>query len=65
MPGKTGLVVAQTLKEMRPDLPVAMVSGYITEEVREKALLAGVDEVIYKTNSVEDLFKSVARLAKT
>ena len=63
MPGMSGLEVARLLKEIRPDLPVAMASGYITDELRQKAPTAGVSELIYKPNTVDVLCEVVARLA--
>ena len=63
MPGMSGLDVACALKEIRADLPVVLASGYITEELRAKAPAAGVRELIYKPNTVEDLCDAVARLA--
>jgi CheY-like chemotaxis protein len=63
MPGMSGLEVAQALKAIRPDLPVVMASGYITEELRAKAPAAGIRELIYKPNTVEDLCAAVARFA--
>ena len=65
MPGMSGLEVAQALKEIRPDLPVVMASGYISEELRAKAPAAGVRELIYKPNTVEDLCEAIARFAIT
>jgi PAS domain S-box-containing protein len=63
MPGMSGLDVARAIKEIRADLPVAMASGYITDELRQQAPMAGVSELIYKPNSVEDLCEMVARQA--
>jgi len=63
MPGLSGLEVARALRDIRADLPVAMASGYITDEMREQAPAAGVSELIYKPNTVEDLCEAVARLA--
>ncbi|MBK7471540.1 MAG: response regulator [Betaproteobacteria bacterium] len=37
MPGISGLDVARTIRDARPGLPVVMVSGYITEELRAQA----------------------------
>jgi YesN/AraC family two-component response regulator len=37
MPGMSGLDMAQALKEIRADLSVVLESGYITEELRQKA----------------------------
>jgi len=65
MPGMSGLQVAQALKQVRGDLPVALASGYITDELRAKAPAAGISELIYKPNTVEELCAAVARLAQT
>jgi CheY-like chemotaxis protein len=65
MPGTSGLEVARALREIRADLPVALASGYITEELREKAPAAGVRELIYKPDTVEDFCQTVARLVNT
>ncbi|MEQ1773937.1 MAG: response regulator [Burkholderiales bacterium] len=62
MPGISGLAVVQELKKIRVDLPVAMASGYLTDDLRAKALAAGVCELIYKPNTVEELCEAVARL---
>ena len=48
-----------------PDSPVAITSGYISEELRAQAPAAGVSELIYKPNTVEELFAAVDRLART
>ena len=63
MPGLSGLEVARALREIRPDLPVALASGYITEELRAEAPAAGVIELVYKPNTVDELCAVVARLA--
>jgi CheY-like chemotaxis protein len=63
MPGMSGLDVAMALREIRADLPVVLASGYITEELRQKAPAAGVRELIYKPNTVDDLCAAVARFA--
>jgi CheY-like chemotaxis protein len=65
MPRMSGLQVAQALKEIRADLPVALASGYITEELRQKAPAAGISELIYKPNTADELCEAVARLART
>jgi PAS domain S-box-containing protein len=63
MPGMSGLAVASALREIRADLPVVLASGYITEELRAKAPAAGIRELIYKPNTVDDLCEAVARCA--
>jgi CheY-like chemotaxis protein len=57
------LEVARALRKLRADLPVAVASGYITEELRQDAPAAGVSELIYKPDTVADLCKAIARLA--
>jgi PAS domain S-box-containing protein len=63
MPGMSGLEVAQALRDIRPDLPVVMASGYINEDLRAKAPAVGIRELIYKPNTVEDLCDAIARFA--
>ncbi len=62
MPGLSGLGFARELKARRPSLPVAIASGYISEELRRDAPAAGVDELIYKPDTVEDLCEAIERL---
>lgn len=64
MPGMSGLRLAREMKALRPDLPVAIVSGYISEELRQQAPAAGVDELIYKPDTVEALCTAIERLLK-
>ncbi len=55
MPGVSGLEVAQELAALRPELPVYISSGYITEELMLKAQAAGVRGVLQKQNTLEEL----------
>ena len=64
MPGMSGLEVAKAVLAINPALPVAVASGYITDELQADALAAGVREVVFKTDAVEDFCAMVARLAK-
>ena len=65
MPDMSGLELARALKQVRPDLPIAMASGYINDELREEAPAAGISELIYKPDTVDELCDAVARLAHT
>ena len=62
MPEFSGLDVARELAAIRPDLPVVISSGYLTEEQRAELLRAGVCDVIKKENTLEDLGPLVHRL---
>lgn len=64
MPRMSGLRLAREVKALHPNLPVAIASGYISEELRLQAPAAGVDEVIYKPDTVEALCEAIARLIR-
>jgi CheY-like chemotaxis protein len=55
MPGVSGLQVARLMRAIRPDLRVVLVSGYVTDELRHRANDAGVQNVLFKPDSGEDL----------
>jgi PAS domain S-box-containing protein len=61
MPGISGLDVARECLKVRKDLPVMLASGYVTEELREKARALGIREIIYKPDLVEDLAQAIHR----
>ncbi len=62
MPGISGLDVAREVRLIRDDLPVAVASGFIDEDLRSQAAGAGVREMIFKANAVEDFCDVVQRL---
>jgi two-component system, cell cycle sensor histidine kinase and response regulator CckA len=62
MPEMSGIGLARALKAIRPDLPVAIASGYISEELRREAPAAGVDEIIYKPDTVEALCRAIEKM---
>lgn len=55
MPGFSGLDVARELVCIRPDLPVVIGSGYITDELRTEALRLGVCGLLEKQKMFEEL----------
>ncbi len=65
MPGLSGIQVAQELARIRPDLPVVIASGYVTEELRSNALQAGVRHIIDKADVVDDLSNVIQRVLAT
>ncbi|WP_284336422.1 ATP-binding protein [Comamonas sp. NoAH] len=62
MPGYCGVDLVRDSKSIRPDLPVALASGYITAEIEAQALAAGATALIYKPNDVDELCETVDRL---
>ncbi|MEX2198381.1 MAG: ATP-binding protein [Burkholderiales bacterium] len=62
MPGISGTQVAQAIHDVRRDLPVVVVSGYINEELRAQAAAAGVRELVFKAQEMEELRDVVQRV---
>ena len=62
MPGMSGIDVAREVLLINPQLPVAVASGYISDELQSEAQAAGVREVVFKTDAVEAFCEVVARL---
>jgi len=61
MPGLSGVQVAELLRMIRPDLPVILTSGNITDDLRESAAHAGVSHVLHKPSTMEELAEVVHR----
>jgi len=62
MPGVSGVDVARAIRDVRPSLPVLMVSGYINDQLRQQADAAGVRELFAKPHEEEDLRDTIQRL---
>jgi PAS domain S-box-containing protein len=62
MPGFSGLDVARELATLRPQLPVVISSGYITEELRTEARRAGARGLLEKQNTFQELSGLVGRI---
>lgn len=62
MPGMSGLDVARAVREVRPNLPVLMVSGYINDQLRAQAAAAGIRELFSKPHEEEDLRDAIQLL---
>lgn len=62
MPGMSGVEVARDMRRMRPDLPVAIVSGHVSDKLLVEASEAGVIEVMGKQDSMDALGQSIREL---
>jgi CheY-like chemotaxis protein len=62
MPGYSGLDLLRAVKSIRPELPVALASGYVTPELEKGAYEAGASALVYKPNDVNELCETVQRL---
>ena len=63
MPGYSGLELVRAARAIRPDLPVALASGYVTPDIEQAALAEGARALIHKPNDVAELCATVDRLA--
>jgi signal transduction histidine kinase/CheY-like chemotaxis protein len=64
MPNLSGLEVARAVRARRPDLPILLLSGNLADEVRAEAAKLGVQSVLQKPWSFEDLAEAVNRLVR-
>jgi CheY-like chemotaxis protein len=61
MPGITGPHLAQKLREIRKDVPIIMTSGYIRDEDREAARALQINQLVYKSDTVEELAEALSK----
>jgi len=64
MPGYCGVDLLREARQIRPDLPVALASGYVTAEIEQSAIAAGARALIHKPNDVDELCDTVQRLLR-
>ena len=62
MPGFCGVDLLREARAVRPDLPVALASGYVTAEIEQRAIEEGVGALIHKPNDVEEFCEIVQQL---
>lgn len=61
MPEISGLQLAVEVLKVRPDVPVMLASGFITDDLQAEAMRLGVFEVLHKPVSVAQLGETLAR----
>jgi PAS domain S-box-containing protein len=64
MPGLTGTQLALALRKRRPDLPIVLVSGYTGPMLTERALGAGITEVLKKPVQSREIASALARVLR-
>jgi signal transduction histidine kinase/ActR/RegA family two-component response regulator len=62
MPRHSGLELAERVRDLRPELPVILASGYITDELRREAAAIGVHHLFDKPRGIEDLCGLIGRV---
>jgi len=62
MPSMTGIELAKRLREVRPELPIVLVSGYMGPLLEQDATLAGIDSILTKPLDLLHLSETMAGL---
>jgi len=62
LPGIDGMETARQARDLRPDLPIAMVTGYASEESTTEAAAIGIDDYIKKPIDVDSFRRRVREL---
>jgi PAS domain S-box-containing protein len=62
MPGSSGLDLAREAMRLRPGLPVAIASGYVSNELSHGAAALGIRHILQKQNLFEELVPVVLRI---
>ena len=62
MPGMDGLQLSRNLREIDPDLPIVMATGYAPDSVPLRPNEEGIDRVIRKPFSLEEVLGLVKRV---
>ena len=62
MPGYSGVDLLHEARLIRPDLPIALASGYVTPEIEKSALAEGARALIHKPNDVDEMCETLQGL---
>ena len=62
MPGISGLQFAQQIREVRPDIPVILTSGYVSPEDKLKADRLGIRAILTKPVNTKELLATLAEV---
>ena len=65
MPDLIGSALADKLREIRPDIPIVLMSGYAGTHVLERARAAGISEVLRKPLQGKDIAECLGRVLRS
>lgn len=64
MPGMDGLETLRIVKEIRPELPVLILSAYSEDQYALRVLRAGANGYLMKTSATEELVEAIQRVVE-
>jgi len=62
MPEMTGSELAREIRRIRPDIPIVLMSGYVTPALIDRAREIGIKEVLAKPLAARDIARSLAEV---
>lgn len=65
MPGRDGFAMISHAGKIRPDMPVLVMTGYLTPETIDQVRRCGADSYIAKPFTPDELFEAVRRIPKS
>lgn len=65
MPGMDGLEVLRRIRERDPNLPVVILSGWVSPEAAERARKMGVSDVLSKPEALKNVVDALSRPGKS
>ncbi|MGE0115288.1 MAG: MASE1 domain-containing protein [Steroidobacteraceae bacterium] len=65
MPGASGIEVARISRTLHPDLPVLLITGYMSDHLKIQANAAGIQHFLDKPHTVEQLCEKVHALMQS
>ncbi len=63
MPGSSGLEVSGEILGVRPEIPIILISGYVTEELAESARRIGIRYLMYKPSTMDEMSQTIHQFA--
>jgi DNA-binding NarL/FixJ family response regulator len=64
MPGRSGLDIIKDIKQLRPKLPIIILSMYSEDQYAERAIKAGASGYITKEKAAEELIGAIQKVLK-
>jgi len=65
MPEHSGIDVAVAIRDIRPELPIILSSGYVADTLREAASAVGIKALLSKENTFEELAGLISSVLHT
>ena len=56
----TGSELAREIRRIRPDIPIVLMSGYVTPALIDRAREIGINDVLAKPLAARDIARSLA-----